>query len=132
MGTSIQKVGSRVELIGDLDLLVALRLVLEEIRDNAAAYPSLQGMSSIWKESLQTAGPGTIDLKLERLESNSSGQTELSKLLSAVEEKLSSFGLTIPSQILNERYFVRGVRFADHETSRIRNAVQAIRRVMGM
>lgn len=130
MATSIQVVQGQAKIFNDLDLFVVLRFMLEEMMSNPKRYQSLQAMFSIWEDCCVASGPGTIDLKLDRLAASESSKSEIRELLSAVREKLAEWGDRIPKSILNTRYAVRGIHFADYETSRLVETTEKIQNLL--
>lgn len=132
MASSIQVVGKRIESLNDLDLLAVLGFLLEELEAEPSRYPVLLQQQAFWRNARMDSGPGTIDLGLSWIASTPSALEQFSQLLERVDDALSEFGPVVPASVLNARYRVRGVRFANFEISRLLATVQSIRRLLGI
>jgi hypothetical protein len=104
----------------------------DELAKHPHQYPSLESLAPIWSDNLASAGPGTIDLRLERLRSDCARRRELSELLSAVLATAHAMGSPIRAEVLNQRFHLNGVRFRDFDVSRLESAAQAIRKLLAI
>ena len=129
MATSIQTIFEKAEMFNDLDLLVLLRMMVEEVKQNPSQYCSLGDLAAAWDETCSNYGPGVIDLKLESVASTPA-QSELTLLLSTLEDNLDRLGSVIPATTLNDRWAVPGVRFKDYTTSKLIAAIGKIRNLL--
>ena len=126
MAHSIQSVGARAVIINDFDLLVLVRMMLEEVSVGHGLYESLAALVPAWERCLESSGPGTVDLKLEELRDKPSAKSELRMLFSKVRLSLLSWGEEISEAVLNSRYRIRGAKFSNYKTDRLRSALGKI------
>jgi hypothetical protein len=117
MAWSIQVVAGKSEVLHDLDILALLSLIQTEIDSNIDGYSALASFESAWRESLETYGPGTLELDLERLSSDPQGVAQFRHLLSKVRSRLVSFGELVPAVAITTGRRNHGVRFSDYKTS---------------
>jgi hypothetical protein len=129
MATSIQVIRDQAEMFNDLDLLVLLRMMVEEVQRNPSQYHSIGQLAASWDESCSNYGPGVIDLKLGSVASTAA-QSEIILLLSGLEKKLGRLGAVISAATLNERWAVPGVQFQDYSTSNLIAAIRKLRNLL--
>jgi len=58
-------------------------------------------------------------MNLDGVAQDSRRATQFGRLISAVQERITRFGATIPEQILNQWYSASGVRFNDFDVARL-------------
>ncbi|NJK31239.1 MAG: hypothetical protein HC927_01830 [Deltaproteobacteria bacterium] len=110
-----------------MDTLVLLGFLIDEVCDSPERYSGILCMTSVWRECREGSGPGTLDMNLDALVDISDGVAQFCGALSSVEHRLVSFGKCIPRQLLNERYSVSNVVFADFSTHRLRDLIAKLR-----
>ena len=114
------------EVINDLDLLVIIGFALPVIR-KSKQFAALAELAEDWQMAANYYGPGTIDLKLERLIENPTLVPELATVLGHVLRQIDEYGETIPGDLLNEIMPVPGVIFYNFNTSSLRDGVKKLK-----
>ncbi|MCC6528064.1 MAG: hypothetical protein IT373_35785 [Polyangiaceae bacterium] len=126
MAHSIQIVGSKSLILGDIDLLVLLRLLLAEHKRIPARYPSLGPLVMRWENCRAGYGPGIIDLHLAEVAGDETRRADFMELLRGVEMILSTYGEHIPVAVLRDT--APGVHVIDDfETRTVREAIKRVR-----
>jgi len=124
MAHSLLALGVSQRLFNDVDLLAALALAGSVLDRAPARFQMARSAFAGWRESLKGYGPGTIDLRLNRIDRAS--LDELAQVLAAAEVSLLTLGPTIPSTSLNSAEIAPGVTFLDYPSDRVRESLRGL------
>ena len=80
MGTSFQRFADRVEPFNDLDLVALICLMERALEANANEFVMIKPFVTQWQRGLESYGPGTIALKLDKPISSAALQAAAAKL----------------------------------------------------
>ena len=131
MAHSIQQVGERTEVLGDVALLIAVNLAVREIRNYPIQYSSLQALARQWETDRDGWGLGCIELGLQDVASSATLKAEFLSLLSAVRKGLEQAGPTLPASELNSWAIAPDVFFeADGRVAPVVDVVDALERLV--
>jgi hypothetical protein len=127
MALSVQSIGQEAEVLNDLDLLILLKMMVEEVRSRPDRYGSLGQIADHWEICWEQYGPGTLDLELETVALDSQKKIEFLYLIFIIGRKLCSLGPTLTADTVNRRWGVRGIEFFDYQTDRLHVTLDKLR-----
>jgi hypothetical protein len=128
MATSIQSCGTSRQTFNDLDLLVITGLVMDYL--DRTGHGPLDDVCRDWKRLREEYAPGIIDLALTSVFKDANKREAMISALSAIEQALLEHGPYISAARLNEHFHVRGVRFADYDTSLLLSAARQLKMLL--
>jgi hypothetical protein len=88
--------------LNDSDLVVFARLLARTSQSNPPIPSEIANLLGWWEKSLDSCGPGCIDLRLDEFVTNPNSVEYLCSLLNAALAALRQFGTTISVEQLNE------------------------------
>ncbi len=126
MAHSIQVIGEKSVVLNDLDLLLLPRMMVDSLDSGAYQDTGLQEISARWRRCWETYGPGTIDLELAEISSRNSSKAKFLDLTRDMEIFLRVQPPILERAMLNQRWRIKGVEFADYEVDRLIVALEKI------
>lgn len=126
MAHSIQVIGEKSVVLNDLDLLLLLRMMVDSVDSGAYQDTGLQQICARWRQCWETYGPGTIDLELAEISSHNSSKAKFLDLTRDIEKFLRAQPPILERSIINQRWRIKGIEFADYEVDRLIVAIEKI------
>ncbi len=104
-----------------------MQLILEELHKKEEGLKLARSLTADWREEILNSGPGTIDLRLERLTGDADTAREMSFVIDLVQASASRLGESISEEKLNANYGIPGVRFHGYSVKRLVNVLDRLR-----
>ena len=132
MAHSIEMVGEKVEIIPDGILEIIMSLVIREVRNHPAQYPSFQPVAEGWAEIEEAGGPGygCIDLGFESVAASAPLRREALSLLYVVRSHLEQAGPELSGTELTALVIRPGEEYGTLPTNVVIGGVEALERLL--
>jgi hypothetical protein len=133
MGHSYIEFSDQFMQFRDVDVVIFMRCILAErarIPPARLSSSQLSNMLAFWMSPDGFPGPGCINLQLDQFIANDETRNQLLLLVMNAEERVSSYGDTVPNQYLNEVSEPSGYDFLDLPSERVLEVLRKFRRLL--
>lgn len=129
MATTHLSLNGRTEAFDDVDLLLVMRLILNEADDNGRQ--GRPDFSKAWEEAIDMRAPGMIPIDLEMANSTANSRAVFARIIERTSRHLDEWCDSIPLSYLQKHCLIPGVQFSlDYPTARLRETLVCLRRLV--